>query len=144
MLMDKNNMIIAEQRVNISRNIEYLRAMTESSFVADRFLLLDTLNETYNESVDDMENKDIMDHIVVNGDEDKDEEIERILGSDSDMSLDEVMGIRQDIGSAYESAFMEDVFFEGVNTDYLKSKKILKTQVKPLIKKMKKNLKEHN
>lgn len=144
MLMDKNNMIIAEQRANISRNIEYLRAMTESSFVADRFLLLDTLNETYNESVDDMENKDIMDHMVVNGDEDKDEEIERILGSNSDMSLDEVMGIRQDIGSAYESAFMEDVFFEGVNMDYRKSKKILSKQVKPLITKMKKALKDHN
>lgn len=144
MLMDKNNMIIAEQRASIARDIEYLRVMTESSFIADRFLLLDRFDETYNESVDIMENKDIMDHLTADGDEGREEEIGRILGSSSDISFDEMIGIQQDIGSAYEAAFMEDVFFEGVNMDYRRSKKIIDKQVKPLIKEMKKELADGN
>ena len=138
MLMDKNNMIIAEQRANIAREIEYLRVMTESSYVADRFLLLEELSEGYNESVDDMENKDIMAHMDADGDEGKDSEVGRIMDSNSDMSFDEMIGIQQNLGDVYESAFMEDVFFEGVNIDYRRAKKILNKQCKPFVKKMKK------
>lgn len=139
-LMDRRNKTIAEQRATASREVEYLRNMTESTSIGDRFLEVEELSSTYDESVDLEETKEIMDHFTSDGDEGKSEEIDRILNSKTDMSFDEMLGIQNDIGQAYESAFMNDYYFEGVNIDYGRVRKMLKKNTKQYIKLMKKDL----
>ena len=89
-----------------------------------RRCLLDELSEGYMES----EEEDIIDRIderiSVNGDEDAEQEVNKILDSDKDISIDEIMNIQtmtdQDIT---ESVDFLCIMNEGVNLDTMDVKR---------------------
>ena len=133
MLMDKNNKTIAYERAECARAVEYMRCMTEDAFMADRFVQIEMADKNFNESVDTKENREILKNLTVESDEDKDEEINRIIDATHDLSIDEMLGIQKSAGD-YEM----DAFTEGVNLDAKSVSRDLKKKCLPLIRKMKK------
>ena len=120
MLMDKNNKTIAYERAECARAVEYMRCMTEDAFMADRFVQIEMADKNFNESVDTKENREILKNLTVESDEDKDEEIQRIVDATHDLSIDEMLGIQKSAGD-YEM----DAFTEGVNITNFNNAKIL-------------------
>lgn len=139
MLMDKRNQTVAYERAECVRTIEYMRCMMEDSLMADRFVQIEKSDKNFNESVDMKENHEIMMNLKVETDEDKEEEIQRIVDATSDLSIDEMIGIQKTAGD-YEM----DAFTEGVNLQAKSSMRKLKRVVVPILKKMNKAIKKNN
>lgn len=128
MLMDKRNQTAAYERAECARTIEYMRCMMEDSLMADRFVQIEKSDKNFNESVDMKENHEIMMNLKVETDEDKEEEIQRIVDATSDLSIDEMIGIQKTAGD-YEM----DAFVEGANADLMRlNKSHIKTAKKKL------------
>lgn len=118
MLMDKRNQTVAYERANCTRTVEYMRCMLEDAFMADRFIQIEEADRNFNESVDMKENREILKNLKVETDEDKEEEIQRIVDATHDLSIDEVMGIQKSAGD-YEM----EAFVEGANADLMRLNK---------------------
>lgn len=95
-MMDKNE--VARQRASFARDVEYIRCMTEDAEINDVITALDASAEfTAVESVDidDKEIEDTLNQIQPDVSQ-KEDEIQRILQSDSDMTMDDIIGIADD------------------------------------------------
>lgn len=129
MLMDKKNTTVAYERANCARTVEYMRCMIEDSHMSERFIQIEESDKNFNESVDMNENREILKNLKVETDENKEEEIQRIVDATHDLSIDEVIGIQKSAGD-YEM----DAFVEGANTDLMR---LNKNHIKSAKKKLK-------
>ena len=136
MLMDKKNMTAAYERAESTRIIEYLRCMNEDAFINERFVQIEMADKNYNESVDTKENREILMNLKVESDEDKEEEIKRIIDATHDLDIDEMIGIQKSVGD-YEM----NVFVEGANLDLIVN---VKSQIPEMKKKLKSAKKKIN
>lgn len=100
MLFDKRN-TVGYERAELSRRIEYVKNMTNGSEIDKRMYQLDRSVEGYNESADLKGTMEIAAKITTESDEDRDEEISRIMNATEDMTIDNVMGITESVDYEY-------------------------------------------
>lgn len=102
---------LAFERASFARDVEYLQSMAKDSDVNDAMLyaeLYDSVFHNVTESVDedDAEFVEAIDEIPIN-DGTEEAEIQRILNSDHDMDIDDVLGISDnnsdDVGEEEDS-----------------------------------------
>lgn len=84
---------ISEERANIARDIEYMREMSNDAYMSNRILEVEAALKPMMESVEEEEAAEIMNNLVCESDETKDEEIKRILESKEDLTFDQMIGI---------------------------------------------------
>lgn len=88
---------IARDRASFARDIEYLQSMAEDSLLQEAVINIEQLeNSKYiTETENDPDLLNAINQIPVD-DNTEDEEINRILASDKDMTIDDVIGIADD------------------------------------------------
>jgi hypothetical protein len=91
---------IAYERADFARDVEYIRSMVNDSEIQEAVYSLEEYKKGIrgifeSDEDDDPELIDAVDQIPVD-DSDKEIEIERILNSNSNMSIDDIMGLSDD------------------------------------------------
>ena len=84
---------IAEERASIARDVEYMREMTNDTCIAARILEVESSLKPTMEKTEEAETAEIFKHFVCESDETRDEEINRILKSEEDLTFDKMIGI---------------------------------------------------
>lgn len=89
---------IAYERAKFARDIEYLQSMAEDTYIQESMIAIEEMeNSKYiKETENDPELIKAIDQIPVD-DGVEDEEIDRILASDKNMNIDDVIGISDNI-----------------------------------------------
>ena len=129
-----------EKRAEFARSVEYVRSMMEDANLALRMEYIREEMEDIDPVTDKIECDTLIKHLNCDSDDCKEEEIDRLLASDSDMSLDEMIGINDDVfGSSMEAAFIE-----GVTSDYLDLLYVKRRKLKSAIKVAKKAIKNYD
>lgn len=98
---------IAYERASFARDVEYLQQMAEDDVIQESMVALDrfhkgTIGIFESEVTDDPEILEVIDKIPDKGNEE--EEIQRILTSDKDMNIDDIIGISDDTDDELDAA----------------------------------------